>query len=243
MIEIMKQPTLKTLQKRCADWNARFPVGTAVEYHPVIGEAAHRPRKTRTEAQVLSGHMIRLFGLTTKEGASTSMRWCPSHDARRGTPKSQTGSSGQPRGTPWCAGVDQGRQESTLGVAQARQALPANKACGAMSGSYTESFGTRMKKYPRRRGQVRSRGWYRVRAYHPIQGARTAARVEPWIYFQWDQPISALDRFTRAVATSYRDTEYLGADRPAGISESPFKTRPGDPFSHWKPTPLFLEKL
>lgn len=56
MIKRMKAPTLKQLQKRCADWNARFPVGTAVEYHPVIGAPAHRLSKTTTEAQILFGH-------------------------------------------------------------------------------------------------------------------------------------------------------------------------------------------
>jgi hypothetical protein len=49
-------PTLAQLQAQCDLWNMAYPVGTSVEYHPVIGEPAHRIRKTRTAAQVLSGH-------------------------------------------------------------------------------------------------------------------------------------------------------------------------------------------
>ena len=44
------------LEKRCAEWNAKYPVGTAIEYHPVIGAPEFRLRKTRSPAQVLSGH-------------------------------------------------------------------------------------------------------------------------------------------------------------------------------------------
>jgi hypothetical protein len=52
----MSKPNLKKLEKRVADWNAAYPIGTLVEYHPVIGAPAHRTRKTRTAAQILSGH-------------------------------------------------------------------------------------------------------------------------------------------------------------------------------------------
>jgi hypothetical protein len=51
-----KQPSAATLLKRCADWNAKYPIGTEVEYHPVIGEPEHRVRLTRSAAAVLSGH-------------------------------------------------------------------------------------------------------------------------------------------------------------------------------------------
>jgi hypothetical protein len=44
------------LQAECDLWNMAYPVGTVVEFHPVIGEPKHRIRKTRTPAQVLSGH-------------------------------------------------------------------------------------------------------------------------------------------------------------------------------------------
>lgn len=51
-----RPPSIAFLEKQCADWNAAHPVGTLVEYHPVIGAPAHRLRATTTAAQVLSGH-------------------------------------------------------------------------------------------------------------------------------------------------------------------------------------------
>lgn len=48
--------TLKTLERECAEWNAKYPVGRRVKYHHVIGEQAHTVHNTRSEAQVLSGH-------------------------------------------------------------------------------------------------------------------------------------------------------------------------------------------
>ena len=50
------QPCAACLQRKCDQFNQAYPVGTEVEYHPVIGEPAHRVRTTRTPAQVLSGH-------------------------------------------------------------------------------------------------------------------------------------------------------------------------------------------
>jgi hypothetical protein len=50
------QPSAAALLKRCADWNAKYPIGTEVEYHPVIGGPEHRVRRTRSAAAVLSGH-------------------------------------------------------------------------------------------------------------------------------------------------------------------------------------------
>jgi len=44
------------LQEQCDQWNKHHPVGTLVEYHPIIDEPEHRLRRTRTAAQVLSGH-------------------------------------------------------------------------------------------------------------------------------------------------------------------------------------------
>lgn len=101
------------------------------------------------------------------------------------------------------------------------------------SGGYVESFGTRMKQYPRRRGKARPRGWYRV----------STDFGSPWQYFQWDQPISGLDRFTSAIGGGRRATEYVGVDRPAGIMGDPFKHFPGGPITNREPIPLFLEKL
>ena len=44
------------LVEQCDRWNEQYPVGTLVEYHPIIDEPEHRLRKTRSTAQVLSGH-------------------------------------------------------------------------------------------------------------------------------------------------------------------------------------------
>jgi hypothetical protein len=47
---------IAVLTERCRQWNASYPIGTTIEYHPIIGEPEHRIRTTRSEAQVLSGH-------------------------------------------------------------------------------------------------------------------------------------------------------------------------------------------
>lgn len=47
---------LALLEKRASKWNERVPVGTEVEYHSVIGEPGFEVFRTRTAAQVLSGH-------------------------------------------------------------------------------------------------------------------------------------------------------------------------------------------
>ena len=57
----MKQKTLAELDKQVAVWNQTVPIGSEVEYHPVIGETAHRVTKTRSAAFVLSGHTACVF--------------------------------------------------------------------------------------------------------------------------------------------------------------------------------------
>jgi hypothetical protein len=52
----MRPPSLAKLQKQCDDWNARYPIGTQVQYHFVIDGPEYRLRTTRTEARILSGH-------------------------------------------------------------------------------------------------------------------------------------------------------------------------------------------
>jgi hypothetical protein len=47
---------LAFLEKQCRNWNDSYPIGTTVEYHPVIGEAPFRLRRTVSEASILSGH-------------------------------------------------------------------------------------------------------------------------------------------------------------------------------------------
>jgi hypothetical protein len=50
--------SIKILKEQCSDWNMRNPIGTIVNFHPVIGRPEFRVRKTRSEAWVLSGHTI-----------------------------------------------------------------------------------------------------------------------------------------------------------------------------------------
>jgi hypothetical protein len=52
----VKRSDPKMLALQVENWNLKYPVGTEVEYHPVIGEPEHRVRKTRSVAEVLSGH-------------------------------------------------------------------------------------------------------------------------------------------------------------------------------------------
>lgn len=55
----MKRPKLKSLaelERECELWNRGCPIGTAVVYHPVIGEPEGIETRTRSEAWVLSGH-------------------------------------------------------------------------------------------------------------------------------------------------------------------------------------------
>lgn len=42
--------------KQAAAWNAKNPIGTMVSYESVIGMGETHRARTRTEAQVLSGH-------------------------------------------------------------------------------------------------------------------------------------------------------------------------------------------
>jgi len=56
-----RRQSAEILERRCGDWNLCVPVGSTVEYHPVIGEPNHRVRKTRSEAYVLSGHSAVVF--------------------------------------------------------------------------------------------------------------------------------------------------------------------------------------
>jgi hypothetical protein len=55
------QRAVATLERECMEWNARHTIGTEVEYHPVIGQSAHRVTRTRSSAYVLSGHTSVIF--------------------------------------------------------------------------------------------------------------------------------------------------------------------------------------
>lgn len=51
-----KRKTLKTLERECREWNAKYPIGTLVKYHPVIGQPGHSIYPTLTKAEILSSH-------------------------------------------------------------------------------------------------------------------------------------------------------------------------------------------
>ncbi len=56
-----KQPSPQHLAWLRDTWNDLYPVGTLIEYHPVIGESKHRIRRTRSEASILSNHTVVVF--------------------------------------------------------------------------------------------------------------------------------------------------------------------------------------
>lgn len=51
-----RQKSVAELQKQCDIWNRACPIGTEVQFHPVINAPAYRLRKTRSQAEILSGH-------------------------------------------------------------------------------------------------------------------------------------------------------------------------------------------
>jgi uncharacterized protein involved in copper resistance len=51
-----KRPTLAQLEKQCAEWNASHGVGTTVSYEEIRGDGETFRGKSKSEAQVLSGH-------------------------------------------------------------------------------------------------------------------------------------------------------------------------------------------
>jgi hypothetical protein len=56
-----KQLTPQHLAWLCEQWNRLYPIGTWVEYHPILGESAHRLRRTSSEASILSDHTAIIF--------------------------------------------------------------------------------------------------------------------------------------------------------------------------------------
>ncbi len=55
----MRRPKVKTpeqLEAECIVWNHHHPIGTAVHFHPIIGEPEFRPGETTTAAYVMGGH-------------------------------------------------------------------------------------------------------------------------------------------------------------------------------------------
>lgn len=91
----MKRPDVKKLQAICDKWNAVNPVGTTVEYHPVIDEPAHRIRTTRTAAQALSGHTAVVW--LNGESGCVCLEACVVIDNPANVERSQTDDSTPPK--------------------------------------------------------------------------------------------------------------------------------------------------
>lgn len=56
-----KQLSPMQLAWLCKQWDDLYPIGTWVEYHPVIGAPAFRLRRTRSGASILSDHTAVVF--------------------------------------------------------------------------------------------------------------------------------------------------------------------------------------
>lgn len=56
---------LAQLERACHEWNRQNPVGTTVEYYPIIGDRHFRVHQTSSEAYVMSGHtaVVHLIGV------------------------------------------------------------------------------------------------------------------------------------------------------------------------------------
>jgi hypothetical protein len=79
------------LLRQCADWNARWPIGTEVRYHPVQGEAHFSRHLTTSEAYVLSGHTAVIF-LDSHSGCVSLDHCVPLQSANAGTSQTVTDS-------------------------------------------------------------------------------------------------------------------------------------------------------
>lgn len=57
----MANKTAKQLEEQIHAWNVHVPVGTEVEYHPVIDRPEHQIHRTRSQASLLSDHTAVVF--------------------------------------------------------------------------------------------------------------------------------------------------------------------------------------
>lgn len=71
----------------------------------------------------------------------------------------------------------------------------------------------RIKSIPRRTdGKRRKKGWYRARKL-----------ASTWVYFNWDQPMAGLDKFTQTmVAGKTYDLEFIG-NKPDHLGDVAFE--------------------
>lgn len=58
---MMRPKTLEDLRKERDAWNAAYPVGTVVAYHPVIDRPEHRIRRTKTSAAIMNDCNVVVF--------------------------------------------------------------------------------------------------------------------------------------------------------------------------------------
>ena len=63
----MRRPNLKKLEAEAAAFNARFPVSAEVDYSEVVGMGVPVRYRTRSPAEVLSGHTVVVW-LTGQSG-------------------------------------------------------------------------------------------------------------------------------------------------------------------------------
>ena len=68
-------------QKECDRFNKRVPVGSLVEYSEILGDPPVGQFKTRTAAQVLSGHTAVVW-LEGKSGCVCVEHCTPAREAR-----------------------------------------------------------------------------------------------------------------------------------------------------------------
>lgn len=54
-------------QRQCDEFNAKYAIGTAVRFYPIIGGTESRPGNTSTVASVLGGHTAVIW-LTSERG-------------------------------------------------------------------------------------------------------------------------------------------------------------------------------
>lgn len=82
----------------------------------------------------------------------------------------------------------------------------------------------RIKSIPRRTdGKRRKKGWYRARKL-----------ASTWVYFNWDQPIAGLDKFTRKmIAAAPYEIEYVGK-KPDTLCDYAFEYFNGGVACYWE---------
>ncbi len=56
-----RRPSPARLEKQCSDFNAKYPVGSPVHYHSIIGSANHIMTTVREPAYLMSGHTAVCF--------------------------------------------------------------------------------------------------------------------------------------------------------------------------------------